>query len=95
MNIYLIRHGESEHNIDRFRMAHTHDAKHNLTELGRRQVQATAQFMSEQIGGNSVIYTSPYFRTIQTAKAIHTLLPDQTPFYENPLITGMGTGKFI
>jgi broad specificity phosphatase PhoE len=86
MNIYLIRHGESEHNVDRFRMAHTHDAKHNLTELGRRQAQATAKFMSEQVDGSSVVYTSPYFRTIQTAKAIHASLPEQTPFYENPLL---------
>ncbi|MFM1652591.1 histidine phosphatase family protein [Brevibacillus sp. B_LB10_24] len=86
MNIYLIRHGESEHNVDRFRMAHTHDSKHALTERGRKQANLTGQFMSRQIMGNAVLYSSPYLRTIETAKAIHAMLPAETPFYENPLL---------
>lgn len=86
LNIYLIRHGESEHNVDRFRMAHTHDSKHNLTELGRKQAQVTAQFMKEHVKGSIILYSSPYLRTMETAKAIHALLPEGTPFYENPLL---------
>jgi broad specificity phosphatase PhoE len=86
LKIYLIRHGESEHNVDRFRMAHTHDSKHNLTELGRKQAQITAQFIYEYVKGSVTLYTSPYLRTIETAKFIHALLPEDTPFYENPLL---------
>jgi broad specificity phosphatase PhoE len=86
LDIFLIRHGESEHNVDRFRMAHTHDSKHKLTELGRRQAEATAQFTKEYIKGSTILYTSPYMRTMETAKTIHSLLPSDTPFYENPLL---------
>ncbi|MFC4768991.1 histidine phosphatase family protein [Effusibacillus consociatus] len=86
MNIYLIRHGEAEHNVDRFRMAHTHDSKHDLTELGRKQAQVTAEFIKNHVTGSIVLYSSPYLRTMETAKAIHSLLPEGTPFYENPLL---------
>jgi broad specificity phosphatase PhoE len=86
LNIYVIRHGESEHNIDRTVMAHTHDSQHNLTELGQKQVQKTAEFIKTKVFGKTVLYCSPYLRTIQTAKAIHALLPEQVPFYENPLL---------
>lgn len=82
----MIRHGEAEHNVDRTVMAHTHDSKHSLTELGQNQVQKTAEFMKTIVNEKTVMYSSPYLRTIQTAKAIHSLLPKQVPFYENPLL---------
>ncbi|MGJ7911941.1 histidine phosphatase family protein [Neobacillus sp. LXY-1] len=86
MNLFLIRHGESEHNVDRTRMAHTHDSQHSLTELGQNQVQKTAEFMRSIVNEKTVLYSSPYMRTKQTAKAIHSLLPEQVPFLENPLL---------
>jgi broad specificity phosphatase PhoE len=86
LNIYLIRHGEAEHNVDRSVMAHTHDSKHSLTELGFQQAQSTADFMKTILNEKTAIYTSPYLRTVQTAEAIHSLLPNQIPFYQNPLI---------
>lgn len=86
MKIFLVRHGESEHNVDRFRMAHTHDSKHNLTELGRNQAKNTAQFIKEFVKGRAALFSSPYLRTMETAKSIHALLPKETPFYENPLL---------
>ncbi len=42
--------------------------------------------MNSQVNENTVLYSSPYLRTIQTAKVIHSKLPSQIPFYENPLI---------
>lgn len=86
MNIYLIRHGEAEHNVDRFRMASIHDSKHDLTELGKQQAQLTAAFLKDHIQGGSILYSSPYLRTMETARAIHSLLPNDTPFLENPLL---------
>lgn len=86
MNIFIIRHGEADHNVDRTVMAHTHDSKHSLTELGHEQVQKTADFMKNVVNEQTVLYSSPYLRTIQTAKAIHSLLPENVPFYENPLL---------
>ncbi|SEM91712.1 histidine phosphatase family protein [Lihuaxuella thermophila] len=86
MNIYVIRHGESEHNVDKSRMAHTHDSKHNLTELGRKQAKSTAKFIRDHVKGNMMVYSSPYLRTMETAKTILSMLPKGTPFYENPLL---------
>jgi len=86
LNLYVIRHGESEHNVDRTVMAHTHDSQHSLTELGFRQAQKTAEFMQTVLNEKTILYSSPYLRTIQTATAIHKLLPEEIPFYENPLI---------
>jgi broad specificity phosphatase PhoE len=86
LNLYVIRHGESEHNIDRTVMAHTHDSRHQLTELGLEQVQQTAEFMKTILNEKTVFYSSPYLRTIQTAKAVHSRLPQQVPFLENPLL---------
>ncbi|MEW9053777.1 MAG: histidine phosphatase family protein [Neobacillus sp.] len=86
MNLYVIRHGESEHNVDRTVMAHTHDSQHSLTELGKKQAENTADFMKALVNDKTVMYSSPYLRTIQTAKAIHALLPEQVPFFQNPLL---------
>lgn len=86
MNIYVIRHGQSQHNIDRTVMAHTHDSQHSLTDLGHKQVQETAKFINTKVNDKTVLYSSPYLRTIQTARAIHSLLPVEIPFYENPLL---------
>ncbi|NGQ94743.1 histidine phosphatase family protein [Brevibacillus sp. SYP-B805] len=86
MSLFLVRHGEAEHNVDRMRMAHTHDSKHALTENGRQQAEAAARFLRETLTGKCVLYSSPYRRTIETAQAIHRLLPPDCPFYENPLL---------
>lgn len=86
MNLYVIRHGESQHNVDRTVMAHTHDSQHSLTELGFKQAAITAEFMKPLLNEKTVLYSSPYLRTKQTAAAIRALLPEQVPFFENPLI---------
>ncbi|WP_165589195.1 phosphoglycerate mutase family protein [Oceanobacillus caeni] len=49
MTIYLIRHGESEHNVDYTIMEHIHDSEHNLTELGQKQAKATADFLKNVV----------------------------------------------
>ncbi|MEH7114494.1 histidine phosphatase family protein [Neobacillus niacini] len=86
MNIYLIRHGEAEHNVDKSVMAHTHDSQHRLTELGLKQVLVTAKFFKTIVTPKTVLYCSPYLRTMQTAQAIYSQLPEGVPFFENPLI---------
>jgi broad specificity phosphatase PhoE len=86
LNLYVIRHGESQHNVDRNVMAHTHDSQHSLTELGFKQAEITAKYMKSLLNESTVVYSSPYLRTKQTAAAIRALLPEQVPFFENPLI---------
>ena len=86
MKIYLIRHGESEHNVDRFLMSHTHDSKFALTAKGQKQAELTGEFMKDKLNEKSIFYVSPYLRTIQTANAIYSKVPYSVPFYESPLI---------
>jgi broad specificity phosphatase PhoE len=86
LNLYLIRHGEAAHNVDRAVMAHTHDSRHSLTELGFAQVRQTAGYMNTVLNEKTVIYSSPYLRTMQTAQAIHEMLQEQVRFFESPLI---------
>jgi broad specificity phosphatase PhoE len=86
LNIYVIRHGESEHNVDRSVMAHTHDSNHSLTSLGQKQVEITGEFMKTILNESTVFYTSPYLRTKQSAEAIYSKLKQQVPLYESPLI---------
>jgi len=86
MKMYLVRHGESEHNVDRFRMAHIHDSKHALTELGCKQVEKAAEFLKMEVNEKTVLYVSPYKRTRDTAKVIRSKLPESVAYYESPLI---------
>ncbi|MFC4024025.1 histidine phosphatase family protein [Oceanobacillus longus] len=95
MSIYLIRHGESEHNIDLAIMEHIHDSEHHLTELGEKQAEATADFLKNLVTRDTVIYSSPYKRTMQTAEAIQSKLPENVPIYENPLIREWELGNLL
>lgn len=86
MKIYLVRHGESEHNVNRNLMAHTHDSKFFLTAKGKKQAELTAQFLKDKLTEKAIFYVSPYLRTMQTAQAIYAKVPKTVPFYETPLI---------
>jgi broad specificity phosphatase PhoE len=78
--IYLIRHGESEGNVDNSIYSHTPDWKINLTKKGEEQateagVKLAKDFVEEWINvperKRLIIYTSPWYRTRQTAKLIN------------------------
>ena len=82
-NIYLVRHGESEGNVDR--SVHLHKADHalNLSEAGHAQAAAAGIALSSLLAGEEAaalrIWTSPYKRTRQTAKHIHSALSPKFP----------------
>lgn len=86
MKIYLVRHGEAEHNVNRNLMAHTHDSRFALTLKGRKQAERTAQFLKDKLTEKAIFYVSPYLRTMQTAQVIYAQVPKTVPFYESPLI---------
>lgn len=66
MNLYFVRHGESEANV--LRVISNRGLVHGLTDKGRNQAQALAERMA---GLNlSHIYTSPLLRARQTAAII-------------------------
>ena len=76
MIVYLIRHGEAENQSESGR-----DADRNLTELGHRQAQAIAMFLTDPESDSPVrVLASPYSRTQQTASAIWSSLdhPNQS-----------------
>lgn len=69
-NLYLIRHGESEVNIQPDRMGQTSEI--NLTPNGRRQAHLLHEHMFYDIDGNNkycydLAYSSPYVRALDTA----------------------------
>ena len=84
--IFLVRHGESQGNADKSVYLHTPDFAVNLTDKGKEQARAAGVSLSHIIGNEqTIIYTSPFFRTRQTARLIAdqlTCIP--APIQEDP-----------
>ena len=85
MNIYLIRHGESEQNVNKTGYIKS-DRDIPLTANGHCQAKETAKFMSSIISKKekTVIITSPYLRTRQTSFPIEQELKLK-PIYDERL----------
>ena len=66
MKIILIRHGDAG--------AYTHpDSERNLSELGKRQANQTAEWLkgyAEKNGSPDLFISSPYNRAVQTCQII-------------------------
>lgn len=82
MNLYIIRHGQSEGNINPQAYYDMPDWKIPLTEEGKKQ----AEKVSDQLRNlyKPFIYSSPYIRAKETANIIAK--PHGGFFYENGLI---------
>jgi broad specificity phosphatase PhoE len=71
LRIILVRHGESEANVDRKITSHVPDHAVHLTAKGRRQALEAGNMLSEIIDGQSVAFiVSPYVRTRETFHGI-------------------------
>jgi hypothetical protein len=73
--IILVRHGESEGNLDESVYRRTPDAHISLTQLGKDQaIEAGKKLKNEVINGgpdeNIYVYLSPYLRSKQTYEGI-------------------------
>ena len=70
--IILIRHGQSEGNVDETKYVTTPDWKIQLTAKGTEQAVACGNMLSDIVGKNSKLccYYSPYTRTQQTYETI-------------------------
>ncbi len=70
--IVLIRHGESEGNVDEFRYTHTADWKIGLSSKGIQQAKETGVKLREMIGSSAPVffYISPYKRSRLTFREI-------------------------
>lgn len=105
-SIFLIRHGESESNVDKTVLRTIPNAKVELTEKGR--VQAfNAGILLRDIGafsatiGDPLFIVSPHVRTQQTYTEILKSLPERAPtrygpeYREDYLIREIDIGNFI
>ena len=69
--IILLRHGESEANVDHEVYARVPDWKIALTATGVAQAREAGRKIAELVGGESFgVFSSPYLRTIQTKEAM-------------------------
>ena len=69
--IILVRHGESEGNLDRLRYHTTQDFALKLTPAGVEQAQQAGIQIKEFLGDENIyVYLSPFFRTRETFQYI-------------------------
>ncbi|MFF7333740.1 histidine phosphatase family protein [Streptomyces sp. NPDC090306] len=92
--IVLVRHGESTGNLDDTVYEREPDHALPLTELGRRQAEATGRRLRETFGHEGVsVYVSPYRRTHETFHAFH-LDPGQVRVREEPRLREQDWGNW-
>lgn len=71
LRIVLLRHGESEANVDPTIFEHTPDHAIGLTARGKDQARQAGERLRAAFGGDDVsVYVSPYLRTHQTLAAL-------------------------
>ncbi len=92
--ILLIRHGESEGNIDKSQYQFVPDYALVLTPKGIVQAQQAGREIKEIIGSESLyVYLSPYFRTRQTFQHLKTgLEANISKIIEDPRIRELDWG---
>jgi probable phosphoglycerate mutase len=87
-DIYVLRHGQSEHHINGLTGGNTDTP---LTELGRRQAQALAKRMATLMGDRRpAVYSSTLLRAAQTAACVGEAL--DTPVQQTPELWELGNG---
>lgn len=71
----LLRHGEATHLTENVMSSHLEFAeKHGLTDVGRKEIEASVEKMVARKNIPTVIYYSPLRRTRETAELVHDLL---------------------
>ena len=88
--IFLIRHAESEGNVDKSVYYEKHDSEILITEHGHAQAKECAVQLLQLVGNASVdIYASSYIRARQTAQYMFDALSNDgkvISMQENPLL---------
>lgn len=84
--LILIRHGQSEANVDEKVYTHTPDHKISLTQLGKDQAEEASIKLKEIINNGTVkFYVSPYLRGQQTFEIIKSKFdPHKIRFVVDP-----------
>ncbi|KAJ0410870.1 hypothetical protein ATCC90586_007906 [Pythium insidiosum] len=96
--LILVRHGQSEGNIDPLLYCHVPDNAMHLTALGLEQAVAAGKSIKKIIGDETVRFiVSPYVRTIETFQGITKAWGDDAahiPWTEEPRIREQDFGNF-
>ena len=84
--IILIRHGESQANVDRYLFGRVPDYTIELTEKGREQAKEAGKRLKELVRDESVyFYVSPFWRARSTFEGVASAFPrDQFKYSEEP-----------
>jgi broad specificity phosphatase PhoE len=69
-DLYFIRHGQSEANVDSRLYYSKPDEEIELTKIGRQQALQCGQSLAESLGDSPEIYFSPFRRAYDTANII-------------------------
>jgi broad specificity phosphatase PhoE len=95
-HIILVRHGQSEANINKGMYEHTPDHLMNLTDTGKAQCLDCAQKLAPYTEGQNVtVWQSPYNRTRQTATEIMRYSkPADLRVKEDPRLREQDWGNF-
>jgi 2,3-bisphosphoglycerate-dependent phosphoglycerate mutase len=80
IRIFLIRHGESEANLDKSINRRIADHRVSLSVHGHEQAASAGRFLSDYLtrhpgSGRFRLWLSPYLRTKQTARAVIDAIP--------------------
>ena len=84
--IILVRHGQSESNVDALKYESIPDFAFHLTDEGVKQATEAGKTIQEIVGEETVhAYLSPYFRTRQTFEHIRKCIePNVVKAFEDP-----------
>jgi len=94
--IIIVRHGQSEANVDKGLYENTPDHLINLTETGERQCLEVGRKLNSYFSKKNVtVWTSPYNRTRQTSKLIMSQCSTKNvKFKEDPRLREQEWGNF-
>ncbi len=87
LTIKLVRHGESEANINRASVQEIGDHAISLSERGREQAREAGRRLGREFVEQALVYRSPYRRTRETLEGIlegASLAPEGVRIYEDP-----------
>ncbi|MCH2207977.1 MAG: histidine phosphatase family protein [Lentisphaerales bacterium] len=95
-HIILVRHGQSEANVNKGIYIDTPDHLVNLTDMGKQQCAESAELLKEYLHDKNVtVWQSPYNRTRQTAdEVIKNSSPKGIRVKEDPRLREQDWGNF-
>ena len=94
-NVFIIRHGESEEDVEPEIKTKVKDPEIGLTPNGKRQARESAEAIKSELVGfeNITLYVSPYKRTRETAEIIVDVLKDdRIKMVTEPSLRGLDWG---